>query len=558
MGNPIIAVVFVIIWASLAGAQTAAPTVVPTPQGRTLTDADWRQDLAVMLTSMKSLHKDLFHAVSQQQLETAVQQLSADIPSLNDDQIKVRFVQIGAMVRDGHSGVDVTFRPGLTHVPLWIVRYEDGIFVSSAARAYSGTVGARVTAIGGVPWKEALARIDTIISCDPGNDGQRLGWHLSIDLNDPLLLHGLGLSDSSSSATYTLEKEGKVFQVTLSPTLNASDLVSLPGPANWVDAQTTHGIQPLSRPWSEPIAFTEVPEANALYLQFNEVSPPKGESMDQFAARFTQFSETHDATRLVIDLRHNSGGDNTLLRPLLISLIRSRFNHRGGMFALIGPVTFSAAQTFVDRLELYTDTIFVGRPTSANVNFYGDPAGRELPNSHLDLEMAHVYWQDEDPRDKRTATFPEIAISSGSFTDYVEGKDAALDYCLHAPVPDRFEDLLTAASAEGEEAALARYRSYVEDPAHVYSGELEKRVNAQGYKLLAAQQNKQAVILFQVNTVMHSESANAFDSLGDGETANNERDAAIKAYRRSLQLNPQNTHAKQAIKDLQAAQSARP
>ncbi|MGA6983161.1 MAG: hypothetical protein WBZ11_16530, partial [Candidatus Sulfotelmatobacter sp.] len=255
---------------------------------------------------------------------------------------------------------------------------------------------------------------------------------------------------------------------------------------------------------------------------------------------------------------HNSGGDNTIVRPLLISLIRSKFNHRGGMFVLIGPVTFSAAQNFVDRLELYTDAIFVGQPTSANVNFYGDPAGKELPNSHLDLEMAHLYWQDEDPRDKRTATFPEVAISSGSFADYVEGKDAALDYCLHAPVPNRFEDLLTVASPAGEEAALAQYRSYVEDPLHVYSGELEKRLNTLGYKLLAAQQSKQAVVLFQVNAVMHPDSANAFDSLGEAETANSEREAAIRAYRRSLQLNPQNTHAKQAINDLQAAPSAHP
>lgn len=557
MGNRVIALLFVTIWAPLAGAQTPAPAVSRL-EGRTLTDTEWRQDLAVMLTSMKSLHKDLFHTVSPQQLEASVQKLSADIPSLNDDQIKVRLVQIGAMVRDGHSGVDVTFRPGLTHVPLWIVRYDDGIFVRSAAYAYSGTVGARVTAVEGVPWREALARIDTIISCDPGNDGQRLGWHLSIDLSDPLLLHGLGLSDSSSSATYTLEKEGKTFQVSLSPTMNASDLLSLPGPANWIDAQTTRGIQPLSQPWSEPITFTQVPGADALYLQFNEVSPPKGESMDQFAARFTRFSETHDAKRLVIDLRHNSGGDNTILRPLLISLIRSKFNHRGGMFVLIGPVTFSAAQNFVDRLELYTDAIFVGQPTSANVNFYGDPAGKELPNSHLDLEMAHLYWQDEDPRDKRTATFPEVAILSGSFADYVEGKDAALDYCLHAPVPNRFEDLLTVASAAGEEAALAQYRSYVEDPLHVYSGELERRLNTLGYKLLAAQQSKQAVVLFQVNAVMHPDSANAFDSLGEAETANSEREAAIRAYRRSLQLNPQNTHAKQAINDLQAAPSAHP
>ncbi len=152
--------------------------------------------------------------------------------------------------------------------------------------------------------------------------------------------------------------------------------------------------------------------------------------MDQFAASLEQFIATHSEDRLVIDLRYNGGGDNTNLRPLLLTIERSRFNHRGHLFVLIGPTTFSAAQNFTNRLENSTEAIFVGQPSGSNPNMYGDPKGFELPNSHLDVKMAHLWWQDEDPRDTRTATFPEIAITSDTFADALAGKDAALHYAL--------------------------------------------------------------------------------------------------------------------------------
>ena len=380
-----------------------------------------------------------------------------------------------------------------------------------------------------------------------------MSWQPSMYLSDPLILHGLGLSESNSTATYTLEKDGKTFDLSLSPSLNALDIVNLPGPAGWIDAQRQHGIQPLDHPWSEPVALAYVPDAKVIYMQFNQVASPNLENMEDFVERLASFSQTHDAARLVIDLRHNSGGDNTLLRPLLISLIRSKFNHRGGLYVLIGPITFSAAQNFVNRLELYADPIFVGQPTSNNVNFFGDPVETELPNSHLDVEMAHLWWQDEDPRDKRTATFPEIAISPGSFADYVNGRDAALDFCFHGIVPTRFEDLMESASAKGAQEALTQYQIYANDPVHLYASDLEMRLNALGYKLLDAKDSGRAIVLFQVNAEVHPDSANVFDSLGEGYEAGHDNSNAIIAYRHSLQLNPRNRHAEEALKRLQSS-----
>jgi tetratricopeptide (TPR) repeat protein len=526
-----------------------ASSLVAQTSARHLTDAQWREDMQAMRQAMVANHKNLYHSVTPQRLEQSFAALDHDLPDLSDAQITVRLVAIAALVNDGHSGIAISFRPGLSHVGLWMVSYPDGVYVEEASAENKSLLGARLDRIGGVPIDEALARIHTIYSCEPGNCSHQETWPLSMFLADPLVLNGLGLSNSPDAATYTLNKDGRVETVTLKPLVNGRDLH--PFVKGWQHAITAPGEQPIANPWSENIAFAEVPSAHAIYLQFNSVYPPPDQTMDQFAAKLEQFIATHSDDRLVIDLRHNSGGDNTNLRPLLLAIERSRFNHRGHLFVLIGPTTFSAAQNFTNRLENVTEAIFVGQPSGSNPNMYGDPKGFVLPNSHLDVRMANIWWQDEDPRDDRTATVPEVAIPPDTFADALAGKDAALAYALHAPAPQRLEDLITAAAQHDHDQALAALNAYTADPQHRYASDIEARLNILGYRLIQTGDAQSAVIVLQVTADTHPNSWNAFDSLGDGFQALHDNPHAIAAYRRSLELNPSNTHAQEEIERLQ-------
>ncbi len=169
---------------------------------------------------MRILHKDLFHDMTEADLDRAIHALSVDLPRLNHDEIVVRMMQITAMVRDGHSGLDIAMRDGVTHVALRISRYQEGIFVRSAPAAYAHAVGARIESIGGVPWQDVIKRIDAIVACDPSNDGERWAWQPQLHLTDPMVLHGLGLATSNKTITDRLEKDDRHFDLSLSPTLN--------------------------------------------------------------------------------------------------------------------------------------------------------------------------------------------------------------------------------------------------------------------------------------------------------------------------------------------------
>lgn len=196
--------------------------------------------------------------------------------------------------------------------------------------------------------------------------------------------------------------------------------------------------------------------------------------------------------------------------------------------------------------------IFVGAPTGENVNFYGDPIGITLPHSRLVAATSQLWWQDKDPRDKRTATSPELAVA-GTFADYVAGKDPALDVALTI-TPTTIEEFLTKELHGGLDGTLAAYTAYVTNPVHKYVSDPEARVNSLGYKLLAQKRMQDAVVVFAVNARTHPNSWNAYDSLGEAYLAAKDSQEALRAYKRSVDLNPANDGAKRMIQRIEHAQ----
>ena len=81
----------------------------------------------------------------------------------------------------------------------------------------------------------------------------------------------------------------------------------------------------------------------------------------------------------------------------------------------------------------------------------------------------------------------------------------------------------------------------------------ERLVNQIGYRLLRSSnedERNRALEFFQLNVEYYPESSNAFDSLGEAYEVYAETQKAITAYQRSLDLNPDNVHASQKIREL--------
>lgn len=196
-----------------------------------------------------------------------------------------------------------------------------------------------------------------------------MAWAAKTGLNWPRLLHGLNISSSSDGVDVEIEKDGRTRSFHMTPSVSIGAWFSDSIPAGWVDARPQNIRVPVSHQHEDShYWFTVLPEQRAIYFQFNLVIND-GEPLDKFAARLSTALNRQGIDRVVIDLRNNTGGDNTLLQPLLVALIRAPQNRRGGMFAIIGPTTFSAAQNFVNRLESYSDVILLANQRGRTSTF---------------------------------------------------------------------------------------------------------------------------------------------------------------------------------------------
>ncbi|MEO7360451.1 MAG: dienelactone hydrolase family protein [Gemmatimonadaceae bacterium] len=101
---------------------------------------------------------------------------------------------------------------------------------------------------------------------------------------------------------------------------------------------------------------------------------------------------------------------------------------------------------------------------------------------------------------------------------------------------------------DGFEHALASYEAFRKrEPAFTLSDE---ELNTWGYKLLRDGNVHQSVAIFRLNTELHADSWNAFDSLGEAYAKDGNKVSAINAYKKSLALNPANVSAIAQIKAL--------
>jgi CubicO group peptidase (beta-lactamase class C family) len=79
----------------------------------------------------------------------------------------------------------------------------------------------------------------------------------------------------------------------------------------------------------------------------------------------------------------------------------------------------------------------------------------------------------------------------------------------------------------------------------------EERLNTLGYVLLQQRKIAEAIGLFKANVALYPQSANTYDSLAEAYMVNGNKEQAIANYRKSLELNPQNSNAVAMLKKLE-------
>ncbi len=385
---------------------TAPPPPAATPQER------WLQDVDYLAAELPRLHPNLFFATPRAEFDAVVAEVRARVPAARDHEVVAGLMRIAAAPRDGHTTV-YRWR-SFRYLPLALTRLEGGLYVTAAAASHAAGLGLRVVAVGDLDVAELEARVRPFVSFE--NEAW-LRVQAAPLLAIPEMLHVLGATADPASVTFWLEAaDGARVR------LDASALAS---PASLVTLNAAAGVPPPlhEQRRNENYWLTLVEESRTAYLQYNRCQSGS-ESMASVAERAFRLVEQGSADRLVVDIRHNGGGDSRVDDPLIDGLqSRSALRQRGRLYGLISGETFSSGMWTADDLRKL-GAMLVGGPTGGKPNSYGNNNTFQLPNSQLQVSYSTRHYQLVSGSDPPWIA-PEIAVEP-TVADLRAGRDPLL------------------------------------------------------------------------------------------------------------------------------------
>ncbi len=503
-----------------------------------------QEDLKYLKTTIHTKYSNLFYNITADDWDKQADELNKQLPSMNSEQALAGFVKLIALFHIGHTQVN-TFNlhqhgslsnekaPGtislLHRYPFELYWFSDGLYIKSADKGYAGCIGGKVTMIGNMKTNDAIEAVRPLVSYE---NEQGFKSNCTFFLQIPEYLKTQNISNNVEEVSIKYLKDGKEASVVFKKLdFEYSGMTGLEATDEWMEARKNNST-PL---WmKEPDAYRYMeylPESKTLYVRHSVISNDGKKTIADFFKRMVNFIDSNNVHQLILDVRMNGGGNNYHNKETVTSIIKSRkINEKGKFFCIIGRRTFSACQNLVNALEKYTEVIFVGEPTSENINFYGDTKTETLPNSKLQVNLSWLWWQDFDARDKRKFTSPELATDM-SFDDFYNNIDPAMNaiynYQKEKPLLVFLNELLE--SGKNEEA-FQYANDYKNNPLHRYVREqLEVTINAEAYRIMQTNL-KTASFMLEINMKLFPESANTYDSYAESLMNIGKKEEAIKYY----------------------------
>lgn len=346
--------------------------------------------------------------------------------TLTDDEMLAGMNRLLASLELGHtlfwgvspSGPQPGDRQTFTYLPVLFHAFPEGLFIVSASPELTGLIGARLISMEGTPAEQAIAQVSGASSASGPIESL---WTTPVRLSEIQLLRGLGVIENSHAITLTVERNGAQQNVTLTPG-QQNPRRKLPAPPGVAAPRFVAHIDQAH--WLEPL-----PDRSAVYVQVNQIADDPDETLAAFGLRLRQVLAETDARNVVLDLRHNNGGNTFTYVELLRTLTAFSTQPDRRVYVLIGRSVYSAAANLTTDLERLVQPVFVGEATAMTGNQDGDEGAVRLPWSGLRATVSGVDWQLSHPWDKRASITPHVPVSLTADA-YFAGRDPVMDAVL--------------------------------------------------------------------------------------------------------------------------------
>ncbi len=516
---------------------------------KTLTVQDWQNDLKFLQKTVHEEYPFLFVKTTKETFDAEVEKLHGLIPSLEHHEIIIGLSRIIALFKYGHMAVGYNLEPFKFHfLPLNLYQFSNGIYLQGVHMDYKDALGARVLEINSINIQDALEKVYPVVSAENTQFFKGRGINM---LGIMEVLHAQGITDRlQNSVEFTLEKDGKTFKHKFKALPVGEVVPSKYGyvvqDEKWLEARAQN-TTPLYLDQLDRVYFFKfLPKEKAVFVRLSQIEDDPNENMESFYSRLFDFIDENEVNKLIIDVRLNGGGNNFKNRTLITKIIEDKkINRVGSLFVIIGRRTFSACQNLVNELHNYTNTIFIGEPTSENINFYGDSRPVILPNSLLPVSLSFAWWQDKPAWQNAEWLAPAIPVDM-TFEEYATNKDPVLDAALafsdtnFKPNPMRF---ITEMFVRGEIQELdEKVPEMIEDSRYDFF-DFETEISKAGHHLVKSGRVpaiQTGIGVFSFVTRLFPTSASAWKNLADAYLKAGDRDKAKVLFDKAANLSANN------------------
>lgn len=295
-----------------------------------------------------------------------------------------------------------------------------------------------------------------------------------------------------------------------------------------------------------------------------------------------KFLKNSDA--LIIDCRRNGGGNPDLIqyvcsylfeKPTHINSIYNRekntteefitFEKVDGkkmsdvpLFVLTSSRTFSGGEEFAYDIQTQKRGAIIGETTGGGANPGGlfpveDDFQIFIPTGRAINPITKTNWEG-------TGVKPDIEIESSKALDTAlsKAREAAK---AHRRVNEKIVyNLIDEIGLNMEKSEKLFSEKKTAEAENLINSTIDKgiknnlltedMINMMGYDYLQRENYGMALSIFKLNTNLHPNSANAYDSLGEVYMKSGDSVKAVVNYRKSLELNPKNDNASAMLKKL--------
>lgn len=428
-----------------------------------MTPDQWKKDLNYLHTKLEKRHANLYHTISRDEFTQEIENLKTLSNSVRSNELIVRISELIAKVGDAHTWLHPGYQDKwkFERLPLKFTYFKDGLFVTEADERFKDLIGSELVSINSTSVDDLMPMISKVGYNE--NDFTKL---ISIErfIVYPEVLKRFGIITDLTTVPLKLKTKGDIQSVKIKPTKRQS--------IHWKKHIDSMKELPLVYKQNDSIYWTELdPKNNMLYIQLNSIRENDRYSFKRLSEEIISKSQQNKVSKLVIDLRRNVGGNSRLIYPLIYALMDyEKKAPKGEIFIITGRWTLSASIILCAEIQKFCNPIFVGEPTGAKPNLYGENSYRiTLPNSTLSISYSSEYFKPYGPFVNQDWISPDIYIPIKS-QDYFNFEQPVLDAIKEYSFSNQngINKVYELATNNNINEAIRVYKEFTNDPKNKY------------------------------------------------------------------------------------------